>query len=91
MRQIARTDSSKLKHWRDCYTAARWREALRLGVDDEILRERLRSATRTGRPFGSEEFLEEIERNTSRSLHARKVGRPRKAQQQPQLALEIGI
>jgi putative transposase len=77
--------------WRDCYTAARWRETLRLGVDEEILRERLRSATRTGRPFGSKEFLEEIERNTSRALRPRQVGRPRKAPQEPQLGLEIGI
>jgi putative transposase len=77
--------------WREFYTAARWRETLRLGVDDEILRERLRSATRTGRPLGSEEFLEEIECNTSRALRPRQVGRPRKAPQRPQLGLEIGI
>ncbi|HEX4595545.1 MAG TPA: transposase [Bryobacteraceae bacterium] len=64
--------------WRGSYNAARWREALYLGIDDEILRERLRSATRTGRPFGSEEFLDEIERNTSRTLRPRQVGRPRK-------------
>jgi putative transposase len=77
--------------WREFYTAARWRETLRLGVDDENLRERLRSATRTGRPLGSEEFLEEIERNTRRALRPRQVGRPRKASQPPQLSLEIGI
>jgi putative transposase len=28
--------------WRQFYTASRWQETLRLGVDDEILRERLR-------------------------------------------------
>jgi putative transposase len=77
--------------WRDNYSAARWRETLRLGVDEEALQERLRSATRTGRPFGSEEFLEEIQRSTSRALRPRQVGRPRKAPQQPQLSLEIGI
>jgi putative transposase len=77
--------------WRDNYTAARWRETLRLGVDEEALQERLQSATRTGRPFGSEDFLEEIERNTNRALRPRQVGRPRKAPPQPQLSLEIGI
>jgi putative transposase len=77
--------------WRQSYTAARWTETLRVGVDDEILRERLRSATRTGRPLGSPEFLEEIERNTRRALQPRQVGRPRKSRQEPQLRLEIGI
>ena len=77
--------------WSEFYTAARWRETLRLGVDDGILRERLRSATRTGRPLGSEYFLDEIERNTRRALRPRQVGRPRKAPQRPQLSLEIGI
>jgi putative transposase len=77
--------------WRDDYTAARWRETLRLGVDEEALQERLRSATRTGRPFGSEEFLEEIQRRTSRALRPRQAGRPRQTPPQPQLSLEIGI
>jgi len=77
--------------WRQCYSAALWRETLRLGVDDEILRERLRPATRTGRPLGSEEFLEELERNTRRALRPRQVGRPQKAPQHPPLSLEIGI
>jgi len=77
--------------WRPCYTAARWRETLRLGVDDEILRERLRSRRARVTPLGSEEFLEEIERNTRRALRPRQVGRPRKAPQQPPLSLEIGI
>jgi putative transposase len=77
--------------WRDCYSADRWRETLRLGVDEEGLRERLRSATRTGRPLGSDEFLDEIERSTSRALRPRPVGRPRKAPQGPQLRLEIGV
>jgi putative transposase len=77
--------------WRDNYTTARWQETLRLGVDEEVLRERLRSATHTGRPFGSEDFLEEIERNTNRALRPRQVGRPRKAPPEPQLSLEIGV
>ena len=81
----------EMEPWRGCYSAIRWRETLRMGVDDEILRERLRSATRTGRPFGSDEFLEQIERNTQRSLRPRQVGRPRNARQEPRLTLGIGI
>jgi putative transposase len=81
----------EMEPWRDCYSAVRWRETLHMGVDDEILRERLRSATRTGRPFGSDEFVEEIERNTSRALRPRQVGLPRKARQHPELTLGIGI
>jgi putative transposase len=77
--------------WRQFYTSARWRETLRVGVDEEILGERLRTATRTGRPFGSDEFLEEIERNTNRALRPRQVGRPRKAESEPQLSLKIGV
>ena len=42
----------EMADWREHYTAARWSEALRLGIDEEALRERIRDATRTGRPFG---------------------------------------
>ena len=82
----------RMRPWLDWYSPARWREALRLGLDEEILQERLRSATRTGRPFGTEEFLEEVERHVSRILRPRAVGRPRKEDtgERPS-SLEIGI
>ena len=69
-----------MHYWRECYTGRRWREALRSGLDDEAIQERLRQATRTGRPFGSVEFLEHVESATRRELRARRAGRPKKAQ-----------
>jgi len=64
--------------WRLEYSASRWREVLELGVDDEALRERLREATRAGRPFGPGNFVEQIERSSNRILQARPPGRPKK-------------
>lgn len=43
------------------------------GMDDAI-----RKATRTGRPFGSENFIERLEFQLNQSLKPQKVGRPRK-------------
>jgi putative transposase len=60
------------------YTKARWRETLRSGVDDEALGERIRSATMTGRPYGSAEFTEELELATHRRLRPRPAGRPKR-------------
>ena len=65
--------------WRDCYTGTRWREALRHGVDEEALQDRLRVATRTGRPLGSQEFIDQLERNTCRVLRPGRSGRRGKA------------
>jgi len=60
------------------YTQERWRETLRVGVEDEALRQRIRLATMTGRPFGSAEFTEELERAAHRRLRTRPAGRPKK-------------
>src|SRR5437588_2570906 len=46
-----------LSAWRAAYTADHWRDTLRLGVDEESLQERLRLATLTGHPFGSDQFI----------------------------------
>lgn len=43
------------------------------GMDDAI-----RKATRTGRPFGSENFIEKLELQLNQALKPQKVGRPRK-------------
>jgi putative transposase len=69
-----------MRQWREEYTAVRWREVLRDGIEEEALQERLRSATATGRPFGSEEFRENLERTSGRQLAPRRVGRPKKAE-----------
>ncbi len=57
-----------LSPWRAAYTTERWRNTLRLGVEDEVLQERLRQATLTGRPFGSDQFIEELELTSNRRL-----------------------
>jgi len=67
--------------WRESYTSERWREVLRTGVEDEALRERIRLATMTGRPFGSTEFTEELERAANRQLRPRRTGRRLNARQ----------
>jgi putative transposase len=74
-----RTGILDMAHWRQSDTRARWQEVLRAGVDDEALQERIRSATMTGRPFGSEEFTEELELAGHRRLRPKPPGRPRKA------------
>jgi putative transposase len=65
--------------WGEDYTEERWREKLRIGVDDEALRERIRLAPMTGRPFGSEEFIEKLELAAHRRLRPRRAGRPKKS------------
>jgi putative transposase len=75
-----------MSRWREHYTGARWRDALRVGVNEEALGERIRVATRTGRPLGSAEFIEGLERAANRQLRPRSVGRPRK-----EGLIEIGV
>src|SRR5258708_3865433 len=58
--------------WRSSYDTERWRETLRLGVEEEALQERLRLATTTGRPFGSDQFIEQLELNSNRRLRPRR-------------------
>jgi putative transposase len=78
--------------WTEFYSARRWRELLRIGVEEEALQARIRDATRSGRPFGSTEFLAEIERASDRQLKSRRVGRPKKIDPREEASqLEIGI
>jgi len=60
--------------WRGSYDTERWRDTLRLGVEEEALRERLRLATMTGRPFGSDQFIEQLELSSNRRLRPRRKG-----------------
>lgn len=46
-------------------------------AEDEETDEAIRKATRTGRPFGSESFMEILEYRLNQSLKPRKPGRPR--------------
>ncbi len=54
--------------WRARYGGESWREFLleELKNEDEV--ERIRLATRTGRPLGSEDFVRQLERATGREL-----------------------
>ncbi len=67
-----------MRQWREEYTAVRWRQVLRDGIEEEAFRERLRVATRTGRPLGSDHFVEDMERALNRPLRPREPGRPKK-------------
>jgi putative transposase len=77
-RNPVREDLVDLSTWRMAYTAERWRDTLRLGVEEELLQERIRHATRTGRPFGSDHFIQSLELTTNRPLRLKQVGRKRK-------------
>jgi len=68
-------DLVDLSPWRASYTAERWRDTLRLGVEEELLQERLRLATLTGRPFGSDQFIQNLELTSNRRLRPQPSGR----------------
>jgi putative transposase len=67
-----------LLEWQRWYSGERWRQVLRLGVEEEALEERIREATRRGLPLGSGDFVDRLGRALGRDLEARPPGRPRK-------------
>lgn len=86
----------ELGPWQAEYGAERWRVVLERGIDEEALAERIRSATRSGRPLGSEAFVERLEGLAGRRLRRGRPGR-RPAEQRAvaaaaggQITLEIG-
>jgi len=79
-----------LSGWRQAYTAALWREALARGVSDANLAERLRQATRTGRPFGAEGFVELLEARLDRRLRPLPPG-PKPAKNDGGLKVRSGV
>jgi hypothetical protein len=48
---------SGLAPWRRCYLPEQWREVLERGISEEAQLERIREATRTGRPLGTADFI----------------------------------
>ena len=64
-----------LQEWQICWTGQLWQQALENGVEDALLLERIRLATRTGRPLGTHDFALRIERALGRSLLPAKRGR----------------
>ena len=62
--------------WRKSYTAKHWQEVLRTSIADEAQAERIRAASRTGRPLGPDHFVLQLERYLKRRLAPGKPGRP---------------
>ena len=65
--------------WREEYDPRQWTEVLEWGYRQAALTERLREATRTGRPLGGAEFVEELECRMGRRLRPHKPGPKAKA------------
>jgi putative transposase len=64
-----------LAPWAAHWTAVDWREFL--GLPAREADEELRTSTHAGRPLGSNDFVQLLERQTGRRLSARKGGRPK--------------
>jgi len=67
----------EMERWGKRWTPAQWREHLAAGESASDI-SALRKYTHTGRPLGSAEFVEALERSTSRPLIPRQPGRPKK-------------
>lgn len=66
--------------WNSRWSAGTWDAVLHRGIQDAVLLERIRTATRTGRPVGNEVFLASAEASLGRSLRPRKRGpKPKRA------------
>ena len=64
-----------LQEWQTCWTGPLWKQALQDGVGEALLAERIRLATRTGRPLGTRDFVVGLERALGRLLLPVKRGR----------------
>jgi len=63
-----------MAEWERRWTSGAWREALDGGIADVALWERIREATRTGRPAADEEFVKRLEVERRRRLRPQKRG-----------------
>ena len=63
--------------WREVCPLADWADVLRQR-EGEDSPGKLREATKTGRPWGDEKFIEDLEKRVGRKLGAGTPGRPRK-------------
>ncbi len=68
-----------IAEWNRHWTARAWSEVLARGIEDAVLLERIREATRTGRPAAGEEFVRMLEAQRQRRLRPQKRGRKAKA------------
>ncbi|HYL77389.1 MAG TPA: hypothetical protein VEU96_24460, partial [Bryobacteraceae bacterium] len=72
--------------WRARWTPATWREFLLDSTAENDIAA-IRANTHTGRPLGSDEFVESLERTLGRTLIPKNDGRPRKRHVAPTTAL----
>jgi hypothetical protein len=63
-----------MAEWERRWTGGTWREALTQGIEDAALMERIREATRSGRPAAGEGFVKQLEEEQRRCLRPRKRG-----------------
>ena len=70
------TDLLDPECWGARWTGERWQEELS-ARDDAAVVQMLRSATRRGRPLGSDRFLSKVEKVLGRRVRPLPVGRPR--------------
>ncbi len=68
------------KNWRKICTRGDWADALRDPIMEADQMTRLRTATQTGRPLGSDRFVRSLETRLNRPLKRRKTGPTRKSQ-----------
>jgi putative transposase len=66
-----------METWRQYWSVATWQAFLNEGETESDLAA-LRQCTHTGRPLGTEEFIQSLEQSTHRQLVTRKGGRPAK-------------
>jgi putative transposase len=68
-----------LVRWRARFDANRWQRYLALGPAAGQMEDRIRAATRSGFPLGSEEFRDGMEAQLGRPVSPLRAGRPKKA------------
>jgi putative transposase len=64
-----------LAPWARFYSPERWRDILAMSIGEEAELERIREATRTGRPLGNPAFIQEVGLQIGRVLERRRAGR----------------
>ncbi|MCW5962514.1 MAG: transposase [Bryobacterales bacterium] len=62
--------------WAYSHTSTQWADILEVGFRNHGQLERIRHALASGRPVGSEDFIDELEARLGRSLRPSKGGRP---------------
>jgi putative transposase len=67
-----------LRRWQDRWNPATWQEYLAIGETDSSLAT-IRRSTHSGRPLGSADFVQDLEKSMRRRLTPQKGGRPSKS------------